>query len=392
MSHGDGVHDPASAYHRAPSGLATITKQGKILLANQTLLDWFGADDADDLPPFSSMLRVGDRIFWETHLAPLLDLQGRVNEIAVELMTPSGPMPALLNAISEAPGAPSSIDVAIFSAKDRRSYEQELLAERRIAEDAEARARELAETLQQSLIPPSLPSIPGLELSAAYRPAGDGAQIGGDWYEVFQINPSSWLLSIGDVVGKGASAASLTAFVRYTIRGASMETTDLAQVLRDVNRAMVLERTDRTATVCLVRIDLHDVDPVLTVASAGHPLPRLTSSDGEVTVVGETGPLLGIFEDPSYLRTTLELEPGATVLMFTDGLTEARRDEEFYGENRVHGFLSANNDVPVAELAKMLESEAVGFQRGTTRDDIAVVFVRRQFAPRSLDVGAVAPS
>lgn len=368
-----------SAYDRSPCGLLTIKKDGRILEANQTFRDWLVLGADDDLPGFLELLRMGDRIFWGTHVAPLLDIQGFVNEIAVELSTPGGPLPSLLNAITSAPGdQDGTIDLAIFSAQDRRAYERELLAERKIAEQAEARARDLAATLQQSLIPPNLPVIPGLALGAAYRPAGDGTEVGGDWYDVFQIDASTWILSIGDVVGKGASAAALTAFIRHTIRGVCMETNDLAVVLSDVNRAMMLGPSDRTVTVALAKIELGSQVPALTICSAGHPLPRMVSKDENVSTVGEPGPLLGAFPDVKYTTVQRELVPGETYVLFTDGLLEARRDDdEFYGEERLEAALASHSLLDPPALAEFLRDEAVEFQSGVASDDIAVVAFRR---------------
>lgn len=371
------IADPSRAYDHAPCGLLTMTRTGGILQANETFRRWLDLNQDESLPSFLGLLRPGDRIFWETHLAPLLDMQGRVDEIAVELTTPIGSLPALLNATVENPGDPqSTIDVAVFRATDRRSYEQELLAERKSAEEAESTARELAQTLQQSLIPPIIPGVPGLEISASYRPAGNGTEIGGDWYDVFQLDTSSWMITIGDVCGKGASAAALTAFVRYTIRGASMETDNIAKILGGVNNALMMERTNNIATVALLRIDLADRSPKLDVSSAGHPLPKMIKPDGTVHKIGRPGTLLGGFPETTHHVERIELNPGETIVLFTDGVTEGRSDEDFFGEDRLDAFLRLTPVSDIQEIATGLAQHCVAFQNGTPRDDIAVVALR----------------
>ncbi len=104
----------------------------------------------------------------------------------------------------------------MFDATERRSYERELLAAKRRAEESEVHASLLSRTLQQTLIPPEIPHIPGLDVAAVYRPAGDGEEIGGDFYDVFQIGVDDWMVAIGDVQGKGANAAVVTALARVS--------------------------------------------------------------------------------------------------------------------------------------------------------------------------------
>ncbi len=152
MTAGPGAN-PTDLYHRAPCGLATIDRRGAFLAINRTMLEWLGFDDDSNLPRFQSLLRVGDRIYWETHVAPLLEMEGQIAEIAMELTTRDGTASVLLNARNTNPGhSESRIDLVVFPAEDRRNYERELLAARRVAEESEVKARELTETLQKSKI------------------------------------------------------------------------------------------------------------------------------------------------------------------------------------------------------------------------------------------------
>lgn len=376
----DAVDRKSELYEQAPCGLITMTRTGKVLGANKTFLDWMGLDDVASAPEFLAMLRTGDRIFWSTHLGPLLDMQGEIREIAVELMTAGGPQSALLNATTNDPGDPATtIDVAVFPAEDRRSYERELLAAQRVARDSEAKARELADTLQRSLIPPSLPWVPGLDLGGAYRPAGDGTQVGGDFYDAFQLSDRDWMVVVGDVCGKGPEAAVLTALTRYSVRGAAMETAELPAVLDAVNTALLLDPSGKTCTAVLGRLARPDDGSVmLTVAAAGHPLPRLIDSSGGVKTIGRYGTILGAYEPAVQYQDSLFLEPGDAVVFFTDGVTEAKSGSEFYGEERLDQFLGSLAGRTATEIAMMVANAVVEFQDGSPRDDVALLVVRRE--------------
>jgi phosphoserine phosphatase RsbU/P len=195
-------------YDEAPCGYLSTTPDGTVVRVNRTFLTWTGLtrEELVGVRRFADLLSVGGRIYHETHLAPMLRLQGAVREMALEVVRADGELlPVLLNAVLErgADGEPVVVRVAVFDATERRLYEQELLRARRSAEEAESRALSLARTLQQTLIPPHPPDIPGLELAAAYRPAGDGAEVGGDFYDVFQRADGDWIVVLGDVSGKG---------------------------------------------------------------------------------------------------------------------------------------------------------------------------------------------
>ncbi|HEV3365789.1 MAG TPA: PAS domain S-box protein, partial [Acidimicrobiia bacterium] len=213
-------------YEDAPCGYVSALLDGTIVRANSTFLSWTGyrAEDLVGVRRLQDLLTPGGRIFHETHYAPLLRLQGQVREIALDLVCADGrTLPVLLNSVlkTDETGAAVLSRTMIFDATERRSYEQELLRAKRSAEESEARARLLAETLQRSLIPPAPPAIPGLDVAAVYRPAGYGDQVGGDFYDVFETGRDDWALVVGDVCGKGPEAAAVTALARYTLRAAA---------------------------------------------------------------------------------------------------------------------------------------------------------------------------
>jgi sigma-B regulation protein RsbU (phosphoserine phosphatase) len=202
-------------------------------------------------------------------------MQGSVREIAVEFVRADGArLPALVNSVlrRDDAGEPAMVRTAVFPATDRREYERELLRARRAAEASEARARELARTLQESLIPPELPRIPGLQVAGRYRPAGDGAEVGGDFYDVFEIGPGDWGVAVGDVGGKGVHAAVTTGLARHTVRAAANRRRRPTSVLAVVNQALRRQGPDRFCSILHGRLRRDPVGRVrLTVASGGHP-------------------------------------------------------------------------------------------------------------------------
>ncbi len=370
-------------YENAPCGFLSSLPDGTIVKVNQTLLTWTGYQRHDLIgrKRFSQLLSAGGRIFYETHYAPLLHMQGAVKEIAVELVCADGrQLPVLVNSVVKEGGTSSRgvIRTTVFDATDRRRYEQELLAARQRAEEAEARARLLAQTLQESFIPPAPPRIPGLDIAAAYRPAGRGDEVGGDFYDIFETARGDWAVILGDVCGKGAEAAGITALARYTVRAAAMRTRRPRLVLATLNEALVRQSASRFCTVVYARLRVGpEGRPIrMTIASGGHPPPVRLGSAGPPATVGTPGPLLGVFDDAAGPETTVDLAPGDVVVFHTDGVTEGRRGREFYGDDRLHRLLSACRDHDAAAIATRLVEEVLAFQSGQSRDDIAVVVVK----------------
>jgi sigma-B regulation protein RsbU (phosphoserine phosphatase) len=329
------------------------------------------------------LLTPGGRIFHETHYAPLLHLQESVREIAVDLVRADGSrLPALVNSVlvksAAQPGdARAVVRTTVFDATDRREYERELLRARRAAEESEARARLLARTLQESLIPPALPVVPGLQVAAVYRPAGRGDEVGGDFYDVFEIGRGDWAMVIGDVSGKGAGAAVVTAVARYTIRAAAMRSRRPKAGLALVNAALRRQQPDRFCSMLCARVRRNPGGRTrLVVASGGHPLPLRVTADGTVSVLGRPGTLLGIVDSPRLHGTTIDLAPGDVVLLYTDGVTEGRHGTEFFGEERLSALLVEHRGSDASAIAERIGDEVVVFQGGLPRDDIALVVLK----------------
>jgi sigma-B regulation protein RsbU (phosphoserine phosphatase) len=372
--------DPTELYENAPCGYLSTLLDGTIIKANGTFFAWTGYGRCDVLgrKRFQDLLAPGDRIFYETHFSPLLRMQGSVREIAVELLLPDGGrLPVLANAVLglDADGEPHVIRTVIFDARERRSYEQELMAARRRAEASEATARALAETLQATLLPPLDLEIPGVDVAGAYRPAGDGSVVGGDFYDVFATGRGTFAVVLGDVSGKGAAAAVVTALVRYSIRAEALRSASPAAVLRVVHDAMIRNQTDRFCTVVLLDVVPGPDGAEITVGNAGHQLPVLT--DGiDTRRVGVHGTIIGMVDKPEITDAPIRLRAGEALVLYTDGVSEARAGEGFFDDDRAEALIAELAKGDAATIAAGLADAAVAFQHGHTRDDIAVVALK----------------
>jgi phosphoserine phosphatase RsbU/P len=243
--------------------------------------------------------------------------------------------------------------------------------------EAEAELRQALEVLQSTLLPARLPSVPHLRLGVHYQPGGR-VGVGGDFFDVFALPDGRWAVVIADVCGKGASAATVTSMARYTLRTAALEHDEPADVLSILNQALLGDSTDRPfLTACLMFIDTRSGDTSAAIAVAGHPLPLLRSRDGQVRPVGVGGDLLGVLEAPEFHPSTVRLQQGELLLLYTDGFTEARDvDNVQLGETGLATLLSA---IDRTEPAEVLAELAAGLARHTgsrqTSDDAAAVAI-----------------
>jgi len=374
-----GDDDAEDLYENAPCGYLSTRLDGTILKVNGTFLRWTGhrGEDLVGQRTFADLLTAGGRIFHETHYAPLLRMQRRAREIAVDVVCADGRrLPMLVNAVvtDESPNRPSVIRAALFDATERRQYERELVEARRRAEESEARARALATTLQESLLPPAPPTIPGLDVATAYRPAGSGTDVGGDFSDVFQAQGGAWSVVVGDVQGKGVEAATVGVLARHTLRAAAMRTSRPKLALQTLHQTLEREPTERFCTAVFARVRRTSPGRFrLVVACGGHPLPLLASADGSVTPIGRHGSLLGVLDHPSFVDTTVHLQVGDAVVLYTDGVPEGRRGREFYGEERLAERVQSRRADGAAAVAEGIVEDVVAFQDGVPRDDIAVV-------------------
>jgi PAS domain S-box-containing protein len=277
--------------------------------------------------------------------------------------------------------------ITFVSAESGQSYDdddlrlaQELARRAAIAIDnarVHAELRETARTLQESLLPPHLPAIAHIELAARFRPAGAGMQVGGDFYDVFDIREDEWCVVVGDVCGKGAEAAALTALTRYTARAAATYESSPGGVLGVLNRALLHQRGDfRFTTLAFCELIVAEKPYRLRAASAGHPRPLLLRPDGSARPVGAAGPLLGVVPDAAFSEEELELEDGDVIVLYTDGLTDAYAPDRMLVEGDLLTALQDCAGLSAGEVAMHLERVALGDNGAEPRDDIAILVAR----------------
>jgi len=234
----------------------------------------------------------------------------------------------------------------------------------------------LAETLQQSLLPPHLPAIPGVEIAAHYEAARSGSDVGGDFYDVFESARNDWSIVIGDVCGKGPEAAALAALVRYTARAAAIQTRRPRLVLGIVNEVVRRHSEERFCTAAYVRLRPDGEGARLIVSCAGHPLPFVLRADGDVESVPARGRVLGPFPELESVDHMVRLGPGDALVLYTDGVLDARGPEGFFGEARFEEALESCAGSSAEVVVKTVERRLNEFHHGEPRDDIAFVVLR----------------
>jgi PAS domain S-box-containing protein len=229
----------------------------------------------------------------------------------------------------------------------------------------------VARTLQSSLLPEAVPEIPGWDVAALYRPAGHESEVGGDFYDFWEVD-GDWLMMIGDVTGKGVGAAALTSLVRYTARTASEFDARPREILARVDAALRRRPSISLCTALCLRFSREGA----TLAVGGHPLPLRLGEDS-VAEVGEHGTLLGAPQRTRWPEAKIALAPGQTLVAFTDGVTDAVGAEgERWGTERLSATLDAAKDAEPAALRTLLVQELDEFQVGAQADDTAVVIMR----------------
>jgi len=213
----------------------------------------------------------------------------------------------------------------------------------------------VARTMQRSLLPPTLPDVPGIDLAALYRPGSEALGIGGDFYDVFPAGEGSWRVVIGDVCGKGVEAAALTGAVRYALRTAAVLTPSPAEALGIVNET--LRREDwqgRFATLVLLALDLTPGRAGVTLASGGHPPPLVRRADGTVEKVEAPGTIVGTLPEASFTEQVVELVAGDALLLYTDGIVEAGAPGELFGDERLVEALHSCDTSSAEELTEQV--------------------------------------
>jgi PAS domain S-box-containing protein len=239
--------------------------------------------------------------------------------------------------------------------------------------DVRTRERQLSE-LQSSLLPPQMPEIEGLEVSATFHPGDRTLDVGGDFYDIFPLSDRAWGLVIGDVCGHGAQAAAVTALTRHTTRAIAARESDPREVLRQVSEILLSSGYKRYCTAVYGRVEQAAHGWRLQLAVGGHPPPLIRRADGATEMLEDHGPVLGVLTDPRFPMIEVEMGPSDTLLLYTDGLIEQNpRVDDEHALARLLGSLSTAS---AEELLSELEDAALGIPRRQPRDDVAVLMLR----------------
>ncbi|MFC8584497.1 PP2C family protein-serine/threonine phosphatase [Streptomyces sp. NPDC057217] len=361
-------------YESAPCGYLSTLMDGTIAKINATLLGWLGLerDAVVGRKRFADLLTVGGRLYHETHFAPLLQMKGEIGGIAMEMKTAvGGRIPVLVSSVVKhsSTGEPMLIRATVFDASDRRSYEQELLRRkeeaekaRRQAEADRARLQEALAVLQQSLVPAVLPTVPGVQTAVHYHTAAPD-RLGGDFYDLFPLNDGRWAFFLGDVSGKGPKAAAVTSLIRYTLRTAALHDPEPVTALTTLNTALHERYSGDDPRYCTAVFGIltphaDSGDVTVSLASGGHPPALVLRANGESDFLPTPGGfLVGALAHPRFTPAATTLTPGDGLLLYTDGLTEARTGTDrtsLYGDQALRDFAADYAGAPPGELIQAL--------------------------------------
>ncbi|HUQ64292.1 MAG TPA: SpoIIE family protein phosphatase [Acidimicrobiales bacterium] len=237
---------------------------------------------------------------------------------------------------------------------------------------------DVSRRLQRSLLPPSMPEIPDLEVAVVYHPFGDGMDVGGDFYDVWPIRPGQWAIAIGDATGTGPEAVALTALVRYTLRALTISDTDPQRVMATLNTALLNANPDSYGErFCTTLFGVITAGSPIEVqlASGGHPPPMVRRASGQSETVHIGGTLLGVFSEAEVGGVRVSLEAGDTLLLVTDGVLEAHSDGPFFDTAGVEQVLDSETSSAQA-TATALEAAVLRHTGGSITDDMAAVVLR----------------
>ena len=231
----------------------------------------------------------------------------------------------------------------------------------------------VARVLQQSLLPPSLPEIPGVSVATRYNPAGGGMEVGGDFYDLFDTGRGYGLV-IGDVCGRGPDAAALTGLARWTLRAAAMREHRPSGVLQLLHEALLREANEeRFVTAAYAHLTLTPRGLNMDVAVGGHPSPLVVSRAGEIRTVGHPGSLLGAIDHLELADDSVQLGPGDSVVLVTDGVLEAAGPTGLFGDIRLSAVVRQTAALGADETAEAVLTAVLDHTGGRVADDMAIV-------------------
>jgi serine phosphatase RsbU (regulator of sigma subunit)/anti-sigma regulatory factor (Ser/Thr protein kinase) len=235
--------------------------------------------------------------------------------------------------------------------------------------------------LQRSLLPPELPDIPGVELAVGYEAAGEGNEVGGDFYDVFEAKPGRWRFAIGDVCGKGPEAAAVTGLTRHALRILAREGHDVPTVLERLN-ALIVDEGSRARFITLIHGELVPAtrpgQPArVSLVCAGHPPPLMLRSAGGVEAVADSQPLLGVLEGVTFEQNTFRVAPGDVLLCVTDGVTERRSGDRLLDDDDgLRDLLGGCSDQNAGSVVARIRRAVREFGSEPPTDDLALLVLR----------------
>lgn len=278
--------------------------------------------------------------------------------------------------------------ITFVSAESGRSFDE---ADLQLAEELARRAAMavdnarlytelsgIADTLQAELLPTEIPDIPGVDVAVRYRAAGELNRVGGDFYDVFGRQPNEWVVVIGDVSGKGAPAAAVTALARYTLRTAVSNAARPSQALDALNDALLERRRDQEfCSVAVAYVTLTAEGLAVKLSLGGHPPAMVKRASGEFELAGTPGLLMGFARNPPLTDDDFVLYPGDTLLFYTDGVTDASHQGDRFGDARLAElFRGLDGRLHAADFTEIIENTAVGHAGFQPQDDMALVAVQ----------------
>ncbi|BDI29850.1 phosphoserine phosphatase RsbP [Capsulimonas corticalis] len=401
----------------APCGFLTFSSESVIDFANISLLDLLEYD-ADELRGrrFDSILSPGGRVFYQTHLSPMLQMHGRVDEISLSLRAKSGAdIPVLLNAARQERDGAVFFSAILVPMRQRRRFEEELIQARRAAEEAtegqrasnaaleEARAtlekqhaelltlnaviqaqadheRNIAERLQEALCPSLDDTVPGLDLDYYYQPALEEASVGGDFFDVFPLNNGRYALVVGDLAGKGLAAAAQTATVRHMLRVLLYLGEEPAVAITKLNDILASQALLTGFATLFAGVYDPQRCALVYVSCGQEPGLLLRAATPRTESLGPTGPVLGAFAGSEFRQRQVALAQGDVLVLFTDGLTEAGMDRRnMLGVDGITDLLTEETAAPrtASTVAQRLMAGVEAFATSAgIRDDVCLLVAR----------------
>lgn len=366
-------------YENAPCGYLSATPGGTIVRVNATFERWTGytRDELVGARRFQDLLTPGGRIYHETHLAPLLRMQGSVREIAAEIIRADGRrLPVLINSVlvTDDDGEPRVVRTTIIDATERKSYERELLAarnrERAAREEVQRlheQTRDVSHTLQQSMLAGAPPIDSRFSVRTLYQPAIEHLEVGGDWHDAFALPSGRLGIVVGDVVGRGLTAATAMGQLRSAVRALAAAGHEPDAILHHLDTFVEDIESAQYATLVYAEVDPATGEVLL--ASAGHLPAILLDGEPRLFLGGRSTPLGLELVPRTQARFTVE--PGGGFVLYTDGLVERRDEVIDKGLERLMAALRTDPGASPEELVAAVGSDAAG------ADDVCVLVFRR---------------